>query len=141
MNEIPNDDAWNNFVMSSQPEDHPTGSVRRAAAIAKNYMGQANQGGINSFLTYNPEIDAKEVLWALQKVGATSAHTQFAKIMDEIGVPLPAGTEETRAELLDANWSNELDAMDGLSDESDKDLMKSLEKHVLEDQDYYASLD
>ena len=65
MNGAPTPDAWNNFVMNSRPAAYARGTNARAAAIANLYMGLANNGGINSFLTCSYDLDASEVLGTL----------------------------------------------------------------------------
>jgi hypothetical protein len=83
------DEAWNNFVMGSQPDDYPAGSIRKAAAIAKMYMNGANGGGLNSFLTNSWDIDAADVLEALLAVDAQVAAKEFGFILHELGFPYP----------------------------------------------------
>ncbi|MDO8313199.1 MAG: hypothetical protein Q7T25_14795, partial [Sideroxyarcus sp.] len=63
--------------MGGQPEDYQAGNIKKAAAIAKRYMGGANGGGLNSFLTNSLEIDAAEVLEALLAVSAEVAAREF----------------------------------------------------------------
>jgi hypothetical protein len=141
MSQTAGNDAWNNFVMNSSPGEYPKGSIKEAAAIAKTYMGQANNGGLNSFLTNNWGLDAKEVHIALETIGALIAAKQFKKVLDGLGVPVPASTQDERWDLLERHWSEELNDFDSLSEEADKDLMQVLEKHVQENESFYLSLE
>jgi hypothetical protein len=136
-----NHDAWNNFVMNSQPEDYPAGSAKRAAAIAKLYMGQANNGGLNSFLTYSWEFDAAEVLEALLAVGAQVAAKEFDFILHGLGVPVPAQSQEARWDLMLRHWSEEMNDHDFLSDAADKELMRVLEQYVRDNEEFYLALE
>jgi hypothetical protein len=140
MADTSSNEAWNNFVMNSQPSDYQLGSIKNSAAIAKYYMGQANSGGINSFLTYSYELDAIEVLEALSSVGAFVAAEQFNRILKGLDIPVPASSEEARWELLEHNWLDSLNDHDFLSDEADKDLMCALEQHVRQNEDFYLAL-
>src|SRR6266852_6309203 len=97
----PNVDAWNNFVMRSQPSHYQVGSSKRSAAIAKLYMGLANSGGLNSFLTCSWELDASEVLAALVSVGALKAAQQFDLVLRGLGAPVPSSSQEARFRLLE----------------------------------------
>ncbi len=141
MSDMPSNEAWNNFVMSSQLGDYEPGSITRSAAIAKMYMGQANRGGINSFLTNNNELDAAEVLEALVSVGASAAAEQLDLVLRGLGVPVPPASEEARWNLLEHHWSDELNEHDILSDESDRDLMQALERHVKQNEAFYLALE
>lgn len=132
-------EAWNNFVFS-QRDGFETGSAMRSAAIAKDYMGQVNRGGINSFLTYTSDLDASEVLEALVAVGALTTANQFEYVLRALGAPLPSSSEEARWELLEQCWPEELDEHDFLSAEADAELMRVLEIHVREHEDFYVAL-
>jgi hypothetical protein len=140
MSDLPSNEAWNNFVMCSQPSDYEPGSSKRSAAIAKVYMGQANRGGINSFLTNNNELDAAEVLEALVSVDASVAAEQFNLILRGLGVPVPSASEEARWNLLDRYWTDALNEHDILSEKSDSDLMRALEAHVRQHEAFYLTL-
>lgn len=129
--------AWNNFGMSSRPEDYPLGSIRRAASIANRYMGGANNGGLNAFLTNNWELDASEVLNSLKTIGADEAAKQFELVLKGLGVPVPASTQDERWELLEQHWTEELNDHDILSDEADRSLTAALERHVAENEAFY----
>jgi Domain of unknown function (DUF4375) len=135
-----NNDAWNNFVMSSHAEDYDKGDIKRTAAIAKNYMNQVNSGGINSFLTNNWDIDSEEVVAALNTIGAAVAAGQLKHVLSVIGVPMPAMSQDSRWNILDKHWADELNAEDGLSAEAEKDLMRALEQHVLQNEAFYLKL-
>lgn len=86
------DQAWNNFVMHSDPASCEYGTSKRAAAIANIFMGAANNGGLNSFLTASHDLDATEVLDALTALGAAQAAHQFDLVLQEIGISLPASS-------------------------------------------------
>jgi hypothetical protein len=134
-------DAWNNFVMNSQPGGYPKNTMRRAAALAKNYMNQVNGGGINSFLTNNWELDGGEVVEALNKVGAVAAARQLADVLRELGKPVTASSQEVRWQLLEECWpEHEEIEFDMLSDDAESGLMSALEQHVKEEKDFYQSL-
>ena len=101
MSESDDFEAWNNFVMGSQPDDYPAGSDKRAATIAKNYMNGSLGGGINLFLTNNWELGGDEVLKSLQHVGAAAATKQFSEVLTRIGQPILPSTQEQRWDLLE----------------------------------------
>lgn len=134
-------DAWNNFVFQADPMAHPRESERRKAALACKFMSLANNGGLNGFLTNTWDWDAHEVLNALETTGAVSAAAQLGRILEGIGIPLPAMSEAERWDILEKRWTDEFDDLDRLSDQSDKELMSVLERHVAADEDYYLSLD
>ncbi len=133
-------EAWNNFVMHSQPKDYQAGSIKRAAAIATLYMGLANNGGINSFLTCSHELDAREVLESLVSVGALMAAKQLNLVLRELKVPVPASSQEARFNLLMRHWPSSLDELDVLSREADEDLFRALEQHVTAHEAFYLTL-
>jgi hypothetical protein len=141
MGDAPRIEAWNNFVKRSQPAAYEMGSVRRAAAIASQYLGLANNGGINSFLTCTPELDGSEVLEALVSIGASKAAKEFGQVLRALGVPVPSSSTEGRHTLLEQFWTENLDAHDVLSVEADEDLMEALHRHVREHEAFYLTLD
>lgn len=132
--------AWNNMVMNAYPIAYKKGDERRAAAITSIYMGSANNGGINSFLTSSWDLDAREVLDALETLGAVVAAKQFRRVLKELGDPLPASTQAERWDRLDDLWTDELDALDVLSVEADKDLVAALERHVSTYAEHYLNM-
>jgi hypothetical protein len=121
-------EAWNNFVMRSNPTAYEVGSSKRSAAIANLFMGLANNGGINSFLTCSCDLDASEVVDALFAVGAHVATKQLGNVLRGLGSPLPASSHDVRWTLLDENWSDALNDFDVLSADADRELMKALER-------------
>ena len=132
--------AWNNFVMNSQPDDHPVGSVKRAAALAKNYMSGANGGGINSFLTNNWNVSGAEVLEALKAIGAEVAAKQYSSVLEQLGRPILASTQDERWDLLDECWPQDVEEeFDFLSDDAEKEIMQMLENHVKQNLNFYLS--
>jgi hypothetical protein len=133
-------EAWNNFVLGSQPSDHQAGSSLRAAALAKMYMGLANNGGINSFLTSSWDLDAAEVVEALVSVGAFAAAQDLSLVLRGLGVPVLRSSQDARWNLHERYWSEALDEHDFLSDEADAELMRVLERHVCEHEDFYLAL-
>jgi hypothetical protein len=56
-------------------------------------------------------------------------------------VPVPVSSQDDRWDLLEQHWSDELNDLDLLSDEADRDLMRALEKHVQENEEFYLSLE
>ena len=86
MADSPSVDAWNNFVMLSEPSRHEIGSSKWSAAIANQYMGGANNGGINSFLTNSWELDASMVLAASVSIGALEAAQELDRVLRGLGV-------------------------------------------------------
>ena len=130
--------AWNNLVMNANPELYEVGDERRNAAIACVYMGSANNGGLNAFLTNFSDLDGQEVLHALREIGANPAADQFQGVLEKLGEPLPAATEEERWKQLERLWTAQLDEMDGLTAEADESLVAALESHVSKHIDYYA---
>jgi len=129
--------AWNNFVMSADPELFEVGDERRNAAIACLYMGGANNGGLNAFLTNYSDLDAQEVLQSLEKVGANPAADQLREVLAKLGEPLPAANQDERWDKLERLWTDELDEMDVLTTEADESLVAALEAHVSKNLEYY----
>jgi hypothetical protein len=132
-------DAWNNFVLGSQPSDHQAGSSMRSAALAKMYMGLANGGGINSFLTISWDFDAAEIVDALVSVGAVKAAQDLSLVLRGLGVPVPRSSQDARWNLMERYWTEALDEHDFLSDEADAESMRVLERHVSEHEDFYLA--
>lgn len=137
----PQDGAWNNFVLNSDPADYSNGDIRRAAAISKYYMNMVNSGGINSCLTNSWELSGTEFLEALKAVGAYRAAEELSAILDKLGVTILASSQKHRWELLSAYWTDELNALDCLSDQADRDLIRALEQHVLLHESFYIELE
>lgn len=137
----PNIEAWNNFVIRSLPQNYAVGSAQRSAAIAGQYMALANSGGINSFLTLRHDIDASEVVQALLAVGAVKAAKELGLVLHKLGVPIPASSQESRWHLLEQHWSDALDEFDVLSAETDAELLRVLQRHVKEEEDFYLALE
>ena len=80
------DRPWNNFVVNSSPASYEPGSSKRAAAIASLFMGGADNGGLNSFLTSTHYLDASEVLGALIDLGASATAHQLKVVLQGLGV-------------------------------------------------------
>ncbi len=133
-------EAWNNLVLESDPMTLPRGSSYRAASLAALYMGLANSGGINSFLTCTAELDAEEFVLALEQIGASTAASELKKIVSGIGVPILKSSREERWELLDRHWPSELNELDFLSEEADSELLEVLAAHVAANEEYYLKL-
>jgi hypothetical protein len=133
-------DAWNNFVMLSQADSYKKGDIKRAAAIAKSYMNQVENGGINSYFTNNWDVDSEEVVASLNTVEALVAAKQLKHVLSVIGVPMPAMSQDARWNLLENHWADELNEEDGLSSEAEKDLLRALEQHVLQNEAFYLKL-
>ena len=127
--------------MRSEPSAYERGSNLRQAAIANQFMGLANNGGLNSFLTSTWELDAQEAKEALKAVGAHAAAQQLEVVLRALAVPLPAMSQSERWAALDAAWPDELDEMDTLTAESDNELMQVLEQHVANNAAFYLQLD
>lgn len=137
------DDTWNKFVMQIEPDDYEAGSSKRAAAIANLYMGLANNGGINSFLTGSYDLDTSEVLKSLKSIGASKAADQFAHVIELLGGDLPVSSQQARWDVLEERWTDEMDDIDGidiLSRETDDDLVTALRCHVMQHEEFYRTL-
>ena len=132
--------AWNNFVLNSYPPAIETDRKCRAAAIANLYMGAANNGGINSFLTVTAELSTQEVLEAMRELGLSENATQFSAVVKGLGQELPASSSDARWNMLDQLWTDDLDDLDTLTTQSSAELMRILERHVTEYKAYYTSL-
>lgn len=130
-------EAWNNLVMSADPSAFSPGDKRRAAAITSIYMGSANNGGLNNFMTAAYDLDVDEVLVSLETLGALVAADQLRTVLDKLGQPLPASTQDERWKRLDGLWTDELDKYDSLSGDADQDLTAALERHLEEYADFY----
>lgn len=135
------DRAWNGFVMHSDPASYERGSNKRAAAIANMFLGSANNGGLNSFLTSAHDLDAEEVLNALTALGAGQAARQLDAVLTGLGTRLPASTQDERWRLLEERWEEALDDHDVLSSDADAELMAALEAHVAANEAFYSRLD
>jgi hypothetical protein len=133
-------EAWNNFVTHSHPASYGRDSNLRAAAIAKDFMGCANNGGLNSFLTTSYDLDAREVREALVAVGAHRAACQLQRVLQGLNVALPTSSQDDRWDLLQEHWREELDEFDVLSTEANDELMIVLGRHVIENEDFYEKL-
>ncbi len=133
--------AWNNFVMRSSAASYEPGSSKRAAAIANLFMGAANNGGLNSFLTSTYDLDSSEVVSALTELGASKAAHQLGIVLQGLGAPLPISTQDERWDLLEKQWHDDLDELDVLTEEADSELMAVLERHVAANEDFYRHLD
>lgn len=134
------DKAWNNFVFYSEPSAYTTGSVKWAAATAKQFIGLANNGGLNSFLTSTYEVDPREVVAALSLIGATVAAKQLGRVLCGLGHVLLPSAEEERWYILERYWTPDLNELDILSSEADAQLMAVLTEHVLREGEFYVSL-
>lgn len=134
------DEAWNNFVSLSEPSEYEPGTSKRAAAVAAQFMGLANNGGLNSFLTSTYDLDAQEVVNALQAVGAHKAAEQLGRVVQTLGTPLLPSSQDQRWDLLERYWTEPLDDWDVLSTEADDELMAVLTQHVVENEPFYLGL-
>jgi hypothetical protein len=132
--------AWNNLVLNADPSKYAVGDKRRAAAIVSIYMGSANNGGLNYFLTYSYDLDAHEVLASLEALGASIAAAQFRTVLDMLGDPLSVSSEDVRWDQLDDLWTDELDEFDVLTEDADQDLVNALTKHVEEFAEFYLQM-
>lgn len=132
--------AWNAMVMQSDPDAYPQGDERRAAALAAFYMGIANNGGLNHFLTASWFHDAQEVLRALKDLGATAAAAQLEDVLDKLDLSLPAQSQEERESLVDGAWTEDLDRHDVLTEEADDSLIAALEAHLDRHMSHYLDL-
>lgn len=122
--------AWNALVMDPDPLQYPPDDPRRAAALVALYMALANNGGILHYLELTPDHAAAETLAALQSLGATEAAAQFTLVLSNIGTPLPVQTSEERSDILEAVWTDDLDELSVLSEQSDTDLTAALDRHL-----------
>jgi hypothetical protein len=132
--------AWNNMVMNAEPKLYELGDERRDAAITCLYMGGANNGGLNAFLTNCSVLDGQDVLQSLQEIGATAAADQFREVLKSLGGHLPAATQEVRRGQLENLWTDELDDGDFLTVEADRSMVTALEAHVSKHIEYYLSI-
>jgi hypothetical protein len=132
--------AWNNLVMNADPSKYHVGDKRRAAAIVSIYMGFTNNGGLNYFLTYSFDLDTHEVLASLEALGAKIAAAEFRTVLDMIGDPLDASTQDARWDQLEDLWTDELDDFDILTEAANQDLLNALTKHVEEYVEYYFQM-
>ncbi len=132
--------AWNNLVTNADPAKYIPGDNRRAAAIVSSYMGIANNGGLNHFLTYSYDLDAHEVLASLEKLEASIAATQFRNVLEKLGGSLLASTEQARWDQLEDLWTEGLDENDFLTEAADQDLVKALTKHIEEYAEFYLQM-
>ena len=132
--------AWNNFVQSSYPPARSIDKVRRAAAIANLYMGAANNGGINSFLTATPELSTNEILDAFIELDMPETAAQFKAVVSGLGKDLPVSSSDARWKMLEDLWNEGIDDLDCLTEQADAELMRLLERHVAENEEYYAAM-
>jgi hypothetical protein len=132
--------AWNTLVMSADPTKFPQGDIKRSAAIASIYMGIANNGGINHYLTYSHALNGDETYGALIDLGANIAASEFRIFMDELGEPLKATNQDARWDTIERLWNDKLDALDVLTKDADKDIIRALNKHIHEHGAFYLGL-
>lgn len=104
-------------------------------------MSGANNGGLNSFLTSTYDLDGNEVVSALRDLGARKAAHQLEVVLQGLGVPVSASTQNKRWNLLEKQWHDGLDEYDVLSEEADCELLAVLQSHVAANEDFYNSLD
>ena len=133
-------EAWNNFVTNSEPDLYKPGSQKRAASLVSLYMGLANNGGINSFLTSTSDLDASEIRDALQMLGATTAASELDRVLSGINIPLQASSQKKRWDLLELYWTDDLDDFDVVSEEADAEMISCLRSHVIENESFYLTL-
>ena len=126
--------------MNSDPLVRDQCGNMRAAAIANMYVGLANNGGLNSFLTSSYEFSSQEVLDALMTIGAHEAAAQLALVVQGLGAPLMQSTQDERWALMLNLWKDDLDQYETLSEEANIELMGVLERHVDENEEYYRAL-
>ena len=134
------DQAWNNFVLNSEPTAYRKGSARWAAATANKFTNLVNGGGYNSALTATWEIDPRDVVLALSSIGANTAAKDLDMILQGLGRPLPPSSQDERWDFLERYWTDELNDLDLLSDEAETELMAVLEAHVSAEEDFYLGL-
>lgn len=132
--------AWNNFALNSDPYSPEIDQIKRYAAIANLYMAGANNGGINSFLTAAPLLSGQEVVDALVGLGATSAAEQLIAVLNGLGEAILRSSAESRWETLDRLWTYDLDELDVLSEETNAEMLRVLERHVNSHVVYYQML-
>lgn len=130
--------AWNNMIMNADPGMYEVGDERRNAAMACLYMGGANNGGLNAFLTNYWDLSGLEVLQSLEKIGASPAADQFRLVLETLGESLPSATQNERWDTLDRLWTDELDRSDVLTVEADESIVAALEAHVSKHIEYYS---
>lgn len=130
-------EAWNKFVLDSDPEMHVAGTARHSAALALRFLGQVNNGGYNAFLTHSYEFGAGEFIDGLRHLGADKAALELEHIVLALGVPLPRSTQDERWDLLEVHWPDHLNDIDMLGDVAEKDLMAALERHVAHNERFY----
>jgi hypothetical protein len=132
--------AWNNFVLLSDPYLSEPDRSRHSAALANFFMGGANNGGLNSFLTSSYDFDSSEVLSALREVGAFLAAEELEAVLQQLTVPILKSSQQERWDILDRHWPEELEGEDSLSEMADAELMNALNRHVKEHQAFYHDL-
>ena len=126
--------------MCSEWHLYEPGSIKRAAAISALYMGLANNGGLNSFLTCTYDLDAREVVTSLSSIGALIASKQLEQVLKGVAVPLPIMSQSERWDALELYWTETLDEFDVLSSEADDELMAVLHHHVDDFEQFYSTL-
>ena len=82
--------AWNTLVMNADPTKFSQGDIKRSSAIASIYMGIANNGSINHYLTYSHALNGGETYDALIDLGANIAASEFRIVLEKLGEPLKA---------------------------------------------------
>ncbi len=138
---ICSDQAWNNFVMLSEPEHHEWGSPRRAAAIASLFNAISGNGGLVHFLDFSHHLDAEEVLAALGGIGAGKAQRQLEHVIERMGCALPVMDEKEREDIISRCCPEDLEAYeDCLTEVAERELLAAMEAHVAAHEAYYAGL-
>ncbi|MDH7971283.1 DUF4375 domain-containing protein [Sphingomonas sp. AR_OL41] len=138
--QTPSDEAWNNFVMQSDPGAFAQDTSERAAAIANLFMGVTSNGGLSHFLESTYDLDAAETVDALHVVGAHGASSQLQEVISGLAIALPPMSQDDRWNALQEHWKGRLDDLDTLSSEAEDELMAALTRHVLEREAFYRQL-
>jgi len=133
-------EAWNSFVFHSDPDRYEKKSLRWAAATTCRFMGQVNNGGMNSFLTYSWELDPAEVVDALSMIGAHRTAKQLITVLDGLGQTLSPCSQEERWNILEACWKDELEEFENFSEEAESELMTALNEHIRAEEAFYLEL-
>jgi hypothetical protein len=132
--------AWDTLVMNADPSKFPQGDIKRSAAIASIYMGIANNGGINHYLTFSYALDGIETYNALIQLGANTAAKEFKTVLEQLGDPMKSTSQDNRWNLMEKLWTEKFDALDLLTVEADQDIVSALTKHIQEHGAFYLGL-
>ena len=93
-----------------------------------------------SLLGFDAEFDYAAITKDSHGRRVFPANPEFSLVLRGLGVPVPPSSEEARFRLLERHWSDALDEHDVLSAQADEELLRALQRHVRQNDAFYAAL-